>query len=144
MVKETHEMINQTIQEGVKARVGNWRGPREEDTSGKLSNSNIFPFLRQVSGWEFLSPSMLPLGPTSPIWDLLPTGQPSEKGASRTSVPLPPWSRRLEKGVFINLGSAVILPEVFLKALALRETSAIPFRISRRSTWISSSTIGLP
>jgi hypothetical protein len=33
---------------------------------------------------------------------------------------------RLEKGVFINLGSAVILPEVFLKAFALSRNLGYP------------------
>ena len=33
---------------------------------------------------------------------------------------------KLEKGVFINLGSAVILPEVFLKALGLARNLGYP------------------
>jgi hypothetical protein len=35
---------------------------------------------------------------------------------------------RLERGVFINLGSAVIIPEVFLKALGLARNLGTPLK----------------
>jgi len=33
---------------------------------------------------------------------------------------------RLERGVYLNCGSAVVLPEVFLKAVAIARNRAIP------------------
>ena len=50
---------------------------------------------------------------------------------------------RLAGGVYLNCGSAVILPEVFLKAVALVRNHGISrSTASRRSTWTSSATIG--
>jgi len=34
------------------------------------------------------------------------------------------WLARLEGGVYLNCGSAVVLPEVFLKAVALADSPA--------------------
>ena len=46
---------------------------------------------------------------------------------------------RLERGVYLNCGSAVVLPEVFLKAVALARNRGSRSRSSRPSTSISSA-----
>jgi len=45
-------------------------------------------------------------------------------------------------GVYLNVGSAVILPEVFLKAVTLVATAACGWPTSPPSTSISCSTTG--
>ena len=47
-------------------------------------------------------------------------------------------------GVYLNCGSAVILPEVFLKAVNLVRNLGIPWRPSPPSTWTFCSITGPP
>ena len=74
---------------------------------------------------------------------------PSASGAAIGEASLRDFHRfaervaRLEGGVYLNAGSAVILPEVFLKALAMARNRRRGARgASRPRTWTSSPPTG--
>ncbi len=50
----------------------------------------------------------------------------------------------LDRGVFLNLGSAVVIPEVFLKALNLARNVGNHVGDLTTSTWTSSATTARP
>jgi hypothetical protein len=59
------------------------------------------------------------LEPTSSTCIHPPTAALSAPPVWQTSAAWPVSASKLHRGVFVNLGSAVIIPEVFLKALNL-------------------------
>lgn len=127
MVKETHEWINHAISEGVK------RGLGIGESVGQRLLSEKFPYkhLSLLAAGKRLGIPMtvhIALGT-----DIYHTG-PSADGASMGEGSLKDFQTfaslvsKLERGVYINLGSAVILPEVFLKALSLARNLGYPLK----------------
>ncbi len=56
-----------------------------------------------------------------------PTARPSARPRTATSACSARWSRELnEGGVYLNVGSAVVLPEVFLKAVSVVRNLGYP------------------
>lgn len=118
MVKETHEAINLAIREGVRKGWG-----IGQSVGHKILTGN-FPYKRNsllATGQRLGIPMTVHIAIGTDINHMGPSADGSAIGQGslqdfRTFASL---VSRLERGVFINLGSAVILPEVFLKALAL-------------------------
>ena len=125
MVKETHETINQAIQQGVAEGLG-----MGEALGRKILTGN-FPFkhLSLLSAGQRLG---IPITVHVALGTDITHMGPSADGAAIGKSSLQDFHSfaflvsKLEKGVFINLGSAVILPEVFLKALGLARNLGHP------------------
>ncbi len=125
MVRETHETINRAIQEG--ARQGQGIG----SAIGRTILKEGFKF-RDLSllaaGQRFGVPVTVHVAIGTDITHMGPFAD----GAAIGQASLQDFHifaslvSRLERGVYINLGSAVILPEVFLKALALARNLGHP------------------
>jgi deoxyhypusine synthase len=118
MVKETHETINHAIQEGAQ------KGWGIGESIGRKILSEKFPY-KQLSflaaGQKLGIPITVHIAIGTDINHMGPSADGSAigKGSLQDFRTFASLVAQLEKGVFINLGSAVILPEVFLKALAL-------------------------
>jgi len=125
MVKETHETINYAIREGVR------KGWGVGESIGRKILSENFPYKHLsllAAGQRLKIPITAHIAIGTDINHMGPSADGSAIGQGslqdfRTFASL---VSRLEKGVFINLGSAVILPEVFLKALALARNLGHP------------------
>lgn len=125
MVQETHETINHAIQEGVR------KGWGLAESIGQKILSENFPHKHLsllAAGQRLGIPITAHIAIGTDINHMSPSADGSAIGQGslqdfRTFASL---VSRLEKGVFINLGSAVILPEVFLKALALARNLGHP------------------
>jgi deoxyhypusine synthase len=117
MVKETHEIINQAIQKGADRGLGIGESLGEEMTKGE------FPY-RDLSllwmGKRLGIPITIHVAIGTDITHMGPFADGSSigKGSLKDFHTFVSLVSKLERGVFINLGSAVIIPEVFLKALA--------------------------
>ncbi|MGQ9508636.1 MAG: hypothetical protein ACUVTN_04465 [Thermodesulfobacteriota bacterium] len=127
MVRETHEWINQAICEGVEKGLG-----IGESVGQKLLSGN-FPFKHLsllAAGIRLGVPITVHLAIGTDIFHMGPSadGALMGKGSLRDFQTFASLVSRLEKGVYINLGSAVILPEVFLKALALARNLGFPLK----------------
>lgn len=125
MVKETHEVINQAIQVGVKDGLGIGGA-----LGGKILKEN-FPFKHLsllAAGQRLGIPVTVHVAIGTDITHMGPfaDGAAIGKGSLQDFHTFASLVSRLEKGVYINLGSAVILPEVFLKALALSRNLGYP------------------
>ncbi len=125
MVKETHEMINDTIHRGADKGLGIGEAMGQRLLEGRF----LFKHLSLLAAGQRLG---IPITVHVAIGtDIIHMG-PSADGAAIGKSSLQDFHRfaamvsKLEKGVFINLGSAVILPEVFLKALALARNLGHP------------------
>ncbi|MCX8116774.1 MAG: hypothetical protein N3G78_02435 [Desulfobacterota bacterium] len=118
MVRETHEAINQAIREGVR------KGWGIGQAVGHKINTGRFPYRRYsllAAGQRLGLPITVHVAIGTDIVHMGPSadGAAIGEGSLRDFRLFATLVSQLEKGVFINLGSAVILPEVFLKALAL-------------------------
>jgi len=125
MVKETHEIINFAIQKGVKKGLGIGEALGQEIVTG------IFPFKHLsilASGQRLGIPITIHVAIGTDITHMGPSadGASIGKGSLKDFHTFASLVSQLEKGVFINLGSAVILPEVFLKALGLARNLGYP------------------
>jgi len=125
MVKETHEIINYAIQKGVKKGLGIGEALGQEIVTG------IFPFKHLsilASGQRLGIPITIHVAIGTDITHMGPSadGASIGKGSLKDFHTFASLVSQLEKGVFINLGSAVILPEVFLKALGLARNLGYP------------------
>ncbi len=125
MVKETHEVINETIREA--AEEGRGMG----EALGRRILEGKFPFKHLsllASGRRLRIPITVHVAIGTDITHM----GPSADGAAIGETSLNDFHTfaslvsKLEKGVFVNLGSAVILPEVFLKAFALSRNLGFP------------------
>jgi hypothetical protein len=127
MVRETHEIINQAIQEGVKKGLG-----IGEAIGWKIRHGNFrFKHLSLLAAGHRLGiPVTVHVAIGTDITHMGPCadGAAIGKGSLQDFHTFASLVSRLEKGVFINLGSAVIIPEVFLKALALARNLGYPLR----------------
>jgi deoxyhypusine synthase len=125
MVRETHETINHTIQQGVEEGLG-----IGESLGRKILTGN-FPFKHLsllASGQRLGIPITVHVAIGTDITHMGPSadGAAIGKGSLIDFHIFTSLVSKLEKGVFINLGSAVILPEVFLKALSLARNLGYP------------------
>ena len=125
MVKETHEVINLTLQEG--ARQGWGMG---QALGRKILGENFkFKHLSLLAAGQRLGiPVTVHVAIGTDITHMGPfaDGAAIGKGSLQDFHIFAALVSQMEKGVFINLGSAVILPEVFLKALALARNLGCP------------------
>ncbi len=125
MVQETHETINHAIREGVH------KGWGIAEAVGRKILSENFPY-KQLSllaaGQRLGIPITAHIAIGTDINHMSPSADGSAigQGSLQDFRTFSSLVSRLEKGVFINLGSAVILPEVFLKALALARNLGHP------------------
>ena len=125
MVKETHETINHAIREGVQ------KGWGIGESIGRKILAGKFPY-KQFSLLAAGQKLGIPITVHIAIGTDINHMGPSADGSAMGKVSLQDFRTfaslvaRLEKGVFINLGSAVIIPEVFLKALALSRNLGHP------------------
>jgi hypothetical protein len=127
MVKETHEWINQAISDGVKKGLG------VGESVGQRLLSERFPYthLSLLAAGERLGvPMTVHIALGTDIYHMGPSadGASLGEGSLRDFRIFASLISRLERGVYINLGSAVILPEVFLKALALARNLGYPLK----------------
>jgi hypothetical protein len=118
MVKETHETINHAIEKGVKEGLG------IGEALGRRILSGNFPFKKLsllAAGQRLGIPITVHVAIGTDITHMGPSanGAAIGEGSLRDFHTFASLVSGLERGVFINLGSAVILPEVFLKAIGL-------------------------
>jgi hypothetical protein len=118
MVRETQETINHAIQKGAKKGLGIGESLGQEILTGN------FPFKHLsllASGKRLGIPMTVHVAIGTDITHMGPSadGAAIGKGSLKDFHTFASLVSKLEKGVFINLGSAVIIPEVFLKALSL-------------------------
>jgi hypothetical protein len=118
MGQETAQMVNRAIKEGVGKGLGIGR------SMGQFINSSDFPnkdrsIFREAFGLDI--PATVHVAVGSDIIHMHPEadGAAIGEGSLRDFRLLSAVVADLDGGVFINLGSAVILPEVFLKALTV-------------------------
>jgi hypothetical protein len=118
MVRETHETINTTIRNGVGENLGIGEAVGRE----LLTGSYPFRHLSLLAAGRRLG---IPITVHVAIGTDITHMGPSADGAATGEGSLKDFRTfaslvcTLRRGVFINLGSAVIIPEVFLKAFAL-------------------------
>ncbi len=118
MAEETAILLNKAISEGHKDNLGLGK------SIGKMLIKNNFPYTKfsiLARAYELGLPVTVHVAIGTDIIHMHPYADPSAIGSTshkdfRIFAHL---ISQLEGGVFINLGSAVILPEVFLKALSL-------------------------
>lgn len=125
MVKETHETINHAIIEGVKKGWGIGKSLGRKILSGR------FPYkhLSLLAAGESLGIPItihVAIGTDINHMGASADGAAIGKGSLQDFHTFASLVSQMEKGVFINLGSAVILPEVFLKAIALARNLGHP------------------
>jgi deoxyhypusine synthase len=125
MVKETHETLNRMIREGASQGTG----IGEALGTGILQGNFRFKSLSLLAAGRRLGiPVTVHVAIGTDITHMGPfaDGAAIGKGSLQDFRTFASLVSRLEKGVFINLGSAVILPEVFLKAFALSRNLGYP------------------
>jgi len=118
MVRETHEVLNRAIAHGAERGWGLGESIGREILKGNFQFKHLsllgtaqrhgIPVTVHVA----IGTDILHMGP-------LADGAALGKGSLQDFHTFASLVSRLEKGVYINLGSAVILPEVFLKALGI-------------------------
>ncbi len=118
MVRETHETVNHAIQQGVEEGLG------IGESLGRRILKGNFPFKHLsllAAGQRLGIPITVHIAIGTDITHMGPSadGAAIGKGSLKDFHTFVSLVSKLEKGVFINLGSAVIIPEVFLKALGL-------------------------
>lgn len=116
MAKETGQLLNKAINEGVK------KGKGVGDSVGEFIHSSGFPFKNLsifAAGYNLSIPMTVHIALGTDIIHMHPEadGALIGEGSMRDFRIFASIVSELEGGVYINLGSAVILPEVFLKAL---------------------------
>ena len=120
MAEETGRMINQAIVDGVREGLG------IGSAVGRYIHrqTKLFPF-RQTSllatGWKLDIPVTVHVALGTDITHMHPSADGAALGAGSLADfrTLTAVVSRMEGGVYLNLGSAVLLPEVFLKTVTL-------------------------
>jgi len=125
MVKETHETINLAIRDGAQKGWGIGESIGNKILSGKFPYKQ---FSLLAAGQRLGIPITVHIAIGTDINHMGPSADGSAigKGSLQDFRTFASLVAKLEKGVYINLGSAVILPEVFLKALALARNLGHP------------------
>lgn len=118
MVEETGRMINEAVNRGVGKGLGIGAAMGEFIDKGKFKHSG-FSIFRAAYNKKIPATVHVALG--ADIIHMHPEadGAMIGKGSMRDFLLLASVLGDLEGGVYINLGSAVVLPEVFLKALTV-------------------------
>ena len=125
MVKETHETINYAIREGVEKGWGIGESLGRKILTGNFPYKHLSLF---AAGQRLGIPMTVHIAIGTDINHMGPSadGATLGKGSLKDFHTFASLVSNLEQGVFINLGSAVILPEIFLKALALARNLGYP------------------
>lgn len=118
MAKETGEFINKAINTGVKKGrgIGKSLGEMIYASKFKFKDMSIFG-----AAYKLKSPATVHIAIGTDITHMHPQAEGASigEGSLRDFKLLTSVVSDLEGGVYINLGSAVIMPEVFLKALTI-------------------------
>lgn len=125
MVRETHETINQAISAGIQ------KGWGIGESIGRKILSENFRYKRLsllATGQRLGIPMTVHIAMGTDINHMSSSadGAAIGQGSLKDFRTFANLVAQLDRGVFINLGSAVILPEVFLKALALARNLGHP------------------
>lgn len=125
MVRETHETINHAIRDGV------GKGWGVGESLGRKILEGNFPYKKHsllAAGQRLGIPITAHVAIGTDINHMGPSADGSAigKGSLQDFHTFTSLVSRLDRGVFINLGSAVIIPEVFLKAIALARNLGHP------------------
>ena len=126
MAEETGQLLNDAINAGVGRglgigqAVGEWMRGRDAAASRAERHGGR----RASSG--FRSPCTSRSGPTSSTCIRAASGAALGEGSLRDFRYFVANVARLDRGVYLNCGSAVVLPEVFLKAVALARNQGRP------------------
>ncbi|MFZ5863762.1 MAG: hypothetical protein ACOYXR_13085 [Nitrospirota bacterium] len=118
MARDTAELLNAAIADGAKRGIGMGQ------TVGELINRGTFPY-KSTSLLATADRLGIPATVHVAIGTDIIHMHPSADGAAIGATSLEDFQRltavvaRLEGGVYLNLGSAVLLPEVFLKAVTI-------------------------
>jgi hypothetical protein len=127
MAKETGQYLNEAIQKG-------WeRGCGIGDSVGRMIQEKKLPYRRfsiTAAGTRLGIPVTVHVAIGTDILHLHPEtcGQAIGEGSHQDFRLFASLVSRLQGGVYLNLGSAVILPEVFLKALTLVRNLGYPVK----------------
>lgn len=118
MVKETGKLINEAINKGVRKGLGIGASVGNFISNGRLSHRELSIF---AASYKKGIPATVHVAIGADIIHMHPEADGSliGKGTMRDFLLLASVLGDLEGGVYINLGSAVIMPEVFLKALTM-------------------------
>lgn len=127
MVKETQEIINHAIQRGMAEGWGIGEAVGRELLRGNFPFKKLSLF---ASGQRLGIPITVHVAIGTDITHMGPSAEGAAigKGSLKDFHTFASLVSQLEKGVYLNLGSAVILPEVFLKALSLARNLGSPVR----------------
>jgi len=127
MARETAELLNRAIAKGAGEGLGMGASVGREILGGR------YPHKRRsilATAWRLGVPVTVHSAIGTDIHHMHPSADGAALGATsyRDFETLAGLVGTLEDGVFFNVGSAVILPEVFLKALALARNLGHPVR----------------
>ncbi|MBW2146889.1 MAG: hypothetical protein JRG73_13735 [Deltaproteobacteria bacterium] len=127
MARETSQFINRAISDGVRCGHGLGRALGESMTKADLRYSHLSLLVR---AFQMDIPVTIHVAVGTDIIHMHPEadGASIGEGSLRDFHFFAALVSRLEEGVFINLGSAVIMPEVFIKALSLARNLGFPIR----------------
>jgi hypothetical protein len=127
MAEETGAFLNQAIARGYERGQGIGKAVGEAILKGKLPNHRLSIL---AAGARLGVPVTVHVGIGTDIIHMHPKvdGKSLGEGSLRDFHTLASIVATLNGGVFLNLGSAVILPEVFLKALSLARNLGHPVR----------------
>jgi hypothetical protein len=127
MAEETGAFLNRAIARGYHQAQGIGRTVGQEILKARLPNHQLSIL---AAGARLGTPVTVHVGIGTDIIHMHPTvdGKAIGEGSLRDFRTLTSVVASLGAGVFLNLGSAVILPEVFLKALSLARNLGHPVR----------------
>ena len=127
MADETGRLLNRAITEGVGARLGIGQSITRllQETAPKHAESSILAAAARLG-----IPVTVHVAVGTDIIHMHPeaSGSAIGEGSLRDFRYFVSNIARLERGVYLNCGSAVVLPEVFLKAVALARNRGIALR----------------
>jgi deoxyhypusine synthase len=131
MAEETGQMLNQMISEGVKQGYG------IGEAVGKKLLSDEFPYRHNsllAAGARLGIPVTIHVAVGTDIIHMHPSadGGAIGLGSLRDFQRMTSVVSQLEEGVYLNIGSSVIMPEVFLKALTIARN--LKYKVDRFTT----------
>ena len=118
MAKETSIFINEAIKEGAKKNIGFGLAVGQKIISEKLKYENLSVLANCV---KYKIPSLILVAIGTDIIHMHPEcdGESLGKTSYADFISFSNVVTKLQNGYILNLGSAVIMPEVFLKALSI-------------------------
>jgi hypothetical protein len=125
MAEETGRLLNEAITRGVDAGLGIGQavGRHLAETKPRFAGSSILAAAKRlgvpVTVHVAIGTDIIHMHPAA-------SGRAIGEGSLRDFRYFVSNVARLERGVYLNCGSAVVLPEVFLKAVALARNRGIP------------------